>query len=1430
MGIKINIEAKLANMPSINFTLTLYCILIAYCSFGSFLDGPRADEILIVKPFGVEQGLSQNTIYDIFQDSYGFIWLATEHGINRFDGKQLLNFNSDPAAPFDITSSKIHAINQDQHQHIWLATPMGIALYDPINHEFSYINLPVENSCQEINPVAQHIIKDKDNRIWVASRHCLYQYEKNSNQFIDYTIPSTSIDNPLEITDIITLTNGSILISTKHDGIIHFEFQSHQFTQWLTAKQLPDGDHIQRLAIDKQQRLWLGGINSLSIYSQDFNQQQAILNPLLIFKNTNKNQGVKDILVDKYGDIWVAVYGDNIYKFSAKQLKITQFKHTPNRRYGLHSNLINKLFEDSRGMIWLGTQDYGSYIWDHTSSAFSDFNHFADEENSISHEPIWSITADEQANLWISTDHGLHHYHALTKKVKRFIPRSWLELEKKPIIHKILKQPNDEYLWLASDHGLFRYASNLNDVEAYEYHRQNLTALTSSVYLAEQNAQLKIHDMVIDDSQQLWIATQSGLSKINLITNQISHYTLQTTDSLIVNPHDAINKLYLDSQDTLWVGTNSGLNRYDPNQDNFQRFLEHPVTPNANNNRKISSIYEVDSGIIWVSYKNQGISMLDFNHSNSTQQQNPLINHLTTKEGLPSNQVFGIISDIQGRVWISTISGLALYDPTQHNIRVFTAKDGLLSTEFTDKAELLSNKGIIYFGTHRGLISIQPENVLPPAQQPKLIFTHAIQHQPKENRLYPIITKDNLKLNISNYPISLYFTDFNFISGETTQYAYRLNQQNYWKLIGNSHSITLDNLKIGNHQLSIKAVNQQDDKIPATHLKITVVRQWWNKQDTYVICLFLMVMSLLLWFRQRKTVQKKVKHINTKQHLFAEAFKNTNQGVMIFNNESNLIAINQAFSQILGFSQPEALAHTNIFESQKHDPDFYARIWNNLHEQHHWQGQIWLKNKQSIHVPLEMFISTIDNKLDKQKHYVAIFSEISERLTHEQQLRKLAKFDALTGLPNRTLFQDRLEHAILHSHREQQKLALMFLDLDKFKQVNDSLGHDIGDLLLVAVAKRISKLLLEDDTIARFGGDEFVVILEDIAEINKIAHIANMIIKELTRPFQLQTHQVLTSTSIGIAIYPVDGYNSQQLIKCADTAMYHAKAEGRNNLQFYAQSMNVQTYKRLTIEAELRQALAEEQFILHYQPRVDSLDGSVHSLEALIRWDHPVRGILAPKEFLDIAESSGLIIPISEWVINKACHQISTWTNAGFSQVALSVNISPRLFKHYHLCDFIEYTLQNYQISPSRLELEISESILTQKMHNAIETLHQLSDLGCRVSIDDFGLNHSSLTDLPSLPIHILKIDHQFIASRCEEDKYHSLVDIFINLALKLDLEVVSKGVETSNQFELLQGKTRQQIQGFYFSKAVESSAVIPLLTQGFQFSKPKLTPEAIET
>ncbi len=536
-------------------------------------------------------------------------------------------------------------------------------------------------------------------------------------------------------------------------------------------------------------------------------------------------------------------------------------------------------------------------------------------------------------------------------------------------------------------------------------------------------------------------------------------------------------------------------------------------------------------------------------------------------------------------------------------------------------------------------------------------------------------------------------------------------------------------------------------------------------------------------------------------------------GVIITDADGIIESVNPAFSKLTGYSPEEAVGQTPaLLKSGRHDVSFYEELWNTLKENGYWQGEIWNRRKNGEIYPEWLTITQVKDDFGGEHKYAGVFSDISERKESEEQIRALAYYDALTGLPNRRLFQDRLGLALPQMRRHKQKLAVMFIDLDLFKRINDTLGHDVGDGVLCEMAERLKECVREGDTVSRMGGDEFTILQPDIKDAANAVQLATRIITSLRKPFTTGGHELMVTSSIGIALYPNDGETADDLTKNADTAMYRAKDLGRNNYQLYTDAMNAESVERLTMESYLRQAIERDEFSLNYQVKVDLASNRTTGVEALLRWNNHELGPVTPDRFIPLAEANGLILPIGEWVLREACRQARAWVEQGLEDITMAVNVSSRQLHQNDLDEVVLNILEETGLAAERLEIELTESMLMEHIEEVEPKLRRLRDLGVRIGIDDFGTGYSSLAYLKRLPIDTLKIDISFIRDVPDDTDDAEIVAAIIAMAHRLNLRVVAEGVENQEQVHFLRALGCDQIQGYLVGRPLSADNIASLL------------------
>lgn len=535
--------------------------------------------------------------------------------------------------------------------------------------------------------------------------------------------------------------------------------------------------------------------------------------------------------------------------------------------------------------------------------------------------------------------------------------------------------------------------------------------------------------------------------------------------------------------------------------------------------------------------------------------------------------------------------------------------------------------------------------------------------------------------------------------------------------------------------------------------------------------------------------------------LAAEVFRHSNEGFIITDADGNIILVNACFTKITGYTADDVLGRNpRLLASHRHDEAFYSAMWRDIGNNGFWRGEVWNRRKDGSIYPEWLSVTRVQDAVGGTTHYIGIFTDITQQKYAEERIHRLAHFDELTGLPNRTLLTDRITHAISQANRSNTSLALMFLDLDHFKNVNDSLGHHIGDKLLIQIGERLKAAVREEDTVARLGGDEFILLLSD-TDANGAMHVAEKILSSVSKTFKIDQYELITTPSIGIAMFPEDGMDMDGLFKSADAAMYRAKEGGRNDYRFFTQEMQRRTDRMLQLENALRHAIDDGQLKVYYQPQICIDSGRIIGAEALLRWQHPEFGMVSPSEFIPIAEDTGQILKIGEWVLRNAMLQLKSWIDDGADPIIIAVNLSAVQFRQFHLAELVMRVLEEVNVSPEYLELELTEGTAMSDPQTAIAIMDNLHAQGIRMSIDDFGTGYSSLAHLKRFQVYKLKIDQSFVRDITEDPEDKAIVSAVISMAKSLGLRTIAEGVETEGQLDFLRNQGCDEVQGYLYSK-----------------------------
>jgi diguanylate cyclase (GGDEF)-like protein/PAS domain S-box-containing protein len=559
------------------------------------------------------------------------------------------------------------------------------------------------------------------------------------------------------------------------------------------------------------------------------------------------------------------------------------------------------------------------------------------------------------------------------------------------------------------------------------------------------------------------------------------------------------------------------------------------------------------------------------------------------------------------------------------------------------------------------------------------------------------------------------------------------------------------------------------------------------------------VRGILLDIGERKQFEQRLA-------LAGVVFDKTREGIMITDATNRIIAVNPAFETITGYAMAEVVGKDpKLLNAGLQAAGHFQSMWQALQRDGHWSGEVWNRRKSGEPFAQRLTITVLRDPAGQVQRYLAMFSDVTTEKRQAEEIKHQAAHDALTGLPNRRLLSDRMEQAVARAQRNGRRVGIVMLDLDGFKHINDTLGHRVGDLLLIEAARRLAHCVRESDTVARVGGDEFMVVLPEIQSQGDLQLLATKILAHIREPYAIEGKELFVSCSIGLTLFPDDGANPEDLLAHADTAMYRAKSDGKNTYRFFTAEMHEHAVARLRVEDELRHALHAGEFELHYQVAIDLATQHPAKAEALVRWRHPQRGLLDPVDFIPVAEETGLILQLGAWVIDESARQAARWGDLAPSGFCIGANVSAQQFHRSDCVTTLRETLAKHAVSPQRISIEITESLFIGDQGDAWRQLNEIRDLGVRIAIDDFGTGYSSLSYLKRFPVDTLKIDQTFVRGLPENTENAALVEAIISMGRALGLAVVAEGVETAEQRDFLAARGCRYGQGYLFGRAMSA-------------------------
>jgi len=1469
-----------------------------------------------------QQGLVSSVVYDIAQDKDGFMWFATEDGLQKYDGFEFTSYRHSRLDDTSISNNLVRSILVDSKGRVWIGTSKGLNLYDEgANNFIRYPNKDKQQDSNQWNKIFD-IFETKDGTIWIGSAGGLSYFNDLDNEFINY--------DHARVRTIYEDEFKQLWIGTLGEGLYIFERSLNSFlpiNSFAGQQDIPT-DFIKENIIDITQdsfgriliATWGNGVFKIARGARELEKYELDLpSPL-----------VKSIHQDEQGQLWFGTQKgillvDSIGDKSRLILADDENSSSPN------SDNVFKIYQSEDQMIWIGT--YGGGISHHNpaSRRFQSFGLSKDKALGLVDPVIFSMSENREGNIWIGSETGnLSLFNPKTQDFSHFL----VTLNGKSFEGQIvaISQIDDEILLLGTQYGLFYY----------QIKKQLFSPLLDKtgkhIFGGE-----GVTFILEDGKKAFWIGFgASGLRKFILDSSSLPHLT--ETQYVDIKYPEAIFKI---DDSSYYVGAReNGVYRVTTEKE--QTSVDLVKNTDGFNVLDLA----IDSlGRLWIATWSEGIKI---------SLGGGAFYSLDEDTGLPNNTVYSILSDATSKkMWSTSNVGMVAIDPIDLTADRYGFYDGLQGDEF-NRPGLISKNGFMYFGGINGFNRFFPNIIESKVTIRKPIITELLvanktfsagqKHGTVNNSSSD--SQEPIRLDFSQTPFSIAYTSPQFIKPSDIEFRYRLvGLDDRWVVSdGSSRWATYTNIDAGQYTFELQARSINDDwNDQITSRDIIIQPPWWLTSLAKIVY-FLLIASILCsmlylnwkrrqsdhkthllrekseerlrlslwgggneiwdwdittgkisrsdedssiniksqsiseglaelssyihkfdidrvkaqlldhlkgrteyfestyrikdselgwrWIQDRAKVverdvsgspvrmsgtQKDISEMQRKNEeieRLGQAFKNTSDGVWIRDSKWRLIEVNPSFEKITGFNFDEKQGEELWFpDVEGQSVNIIQRIRLSLMEKGHWQGEVWAERKKDEPFPQKLTIDTILDEKGHVNYYVGVFSDITFHKRAEEEFRKLANFDALTGLPNRACLYDRLNQTLEKTRIRKERFALFIVDIDNFKRINDSMGHAVGDMLIAEVAQRLTHCNRDGDTIARVGGDEFVIIRDDISSSNEVASFAESMLKELNSPIFAKGQKLSLNFSIGITLSPDDGTTAEKLLRNADTAMYEAKKEMQNSYHFFSVDLNKKARKRLSMENELRRAIEFDLIDLAYQPKVNMETGMVEGMEALARWNSPKLGQIPPDDFIVLAEETGQIISLGAQLLRKAVVQTKRWVDAGIMRGRTSVNMSAHQFLHDDLAEQVESILREEKLDAKYIELELTESACIEDMDKTIRQMNTLRKLGIHLALDDFGTGYSSLAQLKTLPLDTLKVDKSFIDNIQTSTRDVNVVKAIIDIARSLELEVVIEGVEHQSQCDYLWQCRAKIIQGYFFSKPVDHKEMSKLLNKKWKRS-----------
>ncbi len=1466
---------------------------------------------------GSERGLVQNTVTALAQDRQGYVWVATQGGLHRYDGQRYLPYRHNPRDPDSLPDSHITAIALEGDKALWVGTYSEyLSRLDLGNGQVR--RFPASASShphRQVMAVLPH-----RGQVWVGTVAGLERLDPASGKRVTVL--------PLESQTIGSASRQSL--TATRDGAAWYGGPAGLFRLDATGapQRIGEAEPVSTLFQDHGGQLWLGRRDGL--FRLHSNGRELVRAWPQAPGDAGMVPSVRAIAQAPDRHLWFSVYGYGLRRLDPVSGRVTEVREEPGIDASLPDDSVNALMVDRGGMLWVGGQFRGIAVADPRGSRFRyifNLDHPRRADSPASADSIRAVVQGEDGALWLGTDNArLLRYEP---SADRFEDLSGAIADagtgQAPHVTAFAPAaPAD--LWVATGTGLYRL-----DPQSRQARHVPLPDLDRT----------PLRTLALGRDGTLWIGSHGyGVYRYRPDSGEVKHYPYRENDPSGLS-YPVVHAIAEDRHGHVWFGTGDGLDVLDPATGRIRHFRHANDDPHSLPGNRVRALHVAHDGSLWVG-THAGLSRVVEQSDGSVRFAHPLAGTLASNL-VPV--VFAIAEGPAGRLWLSTQAGVLSYDIKDERTRGYGLADGLQDLEFHGGSVAQLNDGRIVFGGVRGLNVFDPRRMGASSYTAPLRLLGAWVGSQATADPRSLWKPTELDLDEGAGLLRLRVGSLDFAPSAGIRYRYRIDGfDKDWIDNGTQQDITYSRLPSGRYSFLAQASNRDGTWNAQTlEIPVRVAPPLWRHPLILAgaVVLALGLVGALAWrrhqdrrrergyFAQIRERDERLKLalwasgeqfwdydlesrvlrrtraddqagltpdlgvetlVDTnfqihpddmphalaklKRHLRGEAalylsehrVRDTDgkwvwmrargrvverdgtgralrvagtarditasrsaerdrriagqvlnsmiEAVAVFDQEFRFIQVNPAFTRMTGYADDEVLGRpTRLLDSEQHDPAFYQHVRGELRRSSRWSGEIWQQRKNGDEFLCWFQASEVLDAGGQHGHYVAVLSDITDQKRAEQELRYLANYDTLTSLPNRALLSERLSRAIVRARRQNSRIAMLFLDLDRFKDINDSLGHAAGDRILRAAAIRLQQAVGAQHTVARLGGDEFTVLLENLDQVEQAEQVARDVLLAFEAPLDLdQRHDVVISPSIGISLYPDHALVPTDLLKHADTAMYQAKAAGRRTFMRYTEAMDVEIRGRATISAALRGVLDRNELRLVFQPKLSLDQSRITGVEALLRWTSPELGDISPAQFIPLAEESGLILDIGEWALREACSVLKRWRLNGLDQLTMAVNVSSLQLLRGNLPKQVARALVESGVPPEMLQLELTESVIMANAGQTSATLDALRSLGVGLAIDDFGTGYSSLAYLKRLPINTLKIDKEFIGDLTRDADDEAITTTVIAMAHSLGLTVIAEGVETEAQMQFLRGRGCDEIQGYWLSRPLEAASCLSFI------------------